>query len=623
MRYNKQINKGDFSFENVLGFKKKLTKNQFVTKSGFIFAYTILLLFLWSNCIMAQGMTIVRNQVPKASIIISPKADSQIIKAAVFLQKVIERSTRATLPIVTNLTENEAFIHIGQTNFVQQQNLNLSQLDEDGFLLKKADSKNFIIVGGSEWGTEFGVYAFLEKFVGVVNLMPGDIGFDIPPHTSLVLPDVAIVDNPVYLSRQISPIDITANYPLGNWGRFNRLRGRIFFHHNLLNLFNPKEYFKTNPDFYPLINNKREIPKGYKWQPNFSAPGIADSASQKIIHYFTQNPSIPSYSLSINDYSIFDQSAASLFRRNGKKNLFGFEDVSNDYFEWANKVARKVTAVFPSKKFGVLAYENVATPPSANIGVDSHVVPFLTYERMRWSDSTLKKQGQQLTKGWTNLASSLGWYDYTYGLDYLTPRIWFHEMQDYLIWGSNNKVKYYYAELYPNWGEGPKPWIQSKILWNPRYNVDSLLNIWYVRMAGEKAAPNLKEFYAIWEKFWTHDIFLSKWNTNQGQYLNFNNLGYLGAVPKEYVDDADHLMISALRLAGSDLQKRRVRKLSEMWNLYRTAIEIYNDPNIPENQKQRSLTASPQFIGLLNALSTDPLFSDTVKWIEQQLNIKS
>jgi len=132
----------------------------------------------------------------------------------------------------------------------------------------------------------------------------------------------------------------------------------------------------------------------------------------------------------------------------------------------------------------------------------------------------------------------------------LVPRVWCHRMHDYLKWGSEHKVKYYYAELYPNWGEGPKPWIMGKLLWNPSYDVDSLLNVWYISFAGKNAAPKLKSFYQIWEQFWSKDIFKSSWNYDTHQYLNFTVLSYLSAVPKEYVANCDKLMNDAFNLTN-------------------------------------------------------------------------
>jgi hypothetical protein len=191
---------------------------------------------------------------------------------------------------------------------------------------------------------------------------------------------------------------------------------------------------------------------------------------------------------------------------------------------------------------------------------------------MRWADSSLKQQGHQLNEAWGQECSELGWYDYAYGLSYLVPRVWFHEMKDYLQWGSEHQAKHYYAELYPNWGEGPKPWVLGKLLWNPNYNVDSLLNVWYNATAGKRAAPKLQEFYRVWEQFWTSDIFKTPWNSDSGQYLFFNNFSYLQYIPKEYVSRCDELMNDAYNLSESDVQKERVSELLQMWQLYKLAI---------------------------------------------------
>ena len=54
-------------------------------------------------------------------------------------------------------------------------------------ILQEIDSKNFVILGGSDWGTEFGLYSFLERFAGVRWLIPSDIGIDIPKQASLMV----------------------------------------------------------------------------------------------------------------------------------------------------------------------------------------------------------------------------------------------------------------------------------------------------------------------------------------------------------------------------------------------------------------------------------------------------
>lgn len=574
----------------------------------------IMIMLLWNAAIMskAQNMAIVSNGRSTAKIVLPETASQQLKDAAATLSDYIRQSTGASLPVVTS-SQGGISIHVGVTPLVANAVSGYKNLDQDGFILQRVDSKNLVIVGGSDWGTEFGVYYFLENYLGISWLMPTDLGTDVPQRSSLSIGAVKVVKTPVYLSRQLSPIHIYSNDALGIWGRRNGLHDRIAFHHNMDNVFNLKNNRKLDPQFFSTVRGKRALPLNStdsKWQPNFSAPGIADVASANVIDYFKKNPDKTSFSLGVNDSRNFDESSASRARRSGRSNYLGLEDVSDDYFTWANQVAKKTNAVFPDKMFGVLAYVNVAEPPSSRVGIDPHIVPFITYERMRWGDPQLKAQDEDLTNRWNKMSSSTGWYDYAYGNCYLVPRVYFHTMQDYLSWGAAHKVKYYYAEVYPNWGEGPKTWILTKLLWNPNQDVDSLLNTWYVRTAGEKAAPRLKAFYDIWEKFWTRDIFkASGWNTSKGEYLPFTNLGYLNAVPQDYIAKADRLMEDAYLLTDSPQHKSRVAKLREMWKFYKLAIETYAQNSGTFAKNGQVLRASPQFMLQLNKFKSDSLFA--------------
>lgn len=556
-----------------------------------------------------SGVLIVNKGVSSADIVVPVNSNKQIMKAAQTLQKYLLKSTGANLKITTQ-TGSRNFISIGNTNFIKRSRINLNGLDEDGFLIQTINKKYVVIAGGSDWGTEFGVYEFLERFLDITWLMPTALGEYVPQKNSLIIPDTKILDNPVFLSRQISPANINLNKPLDIWARLNRFRGRIEFHHNLNKLFPPNQYLRKNPDFYGMENGKRATPKTgqYKWQPNFTAKGIADSAANNIVRYFKQNPDKPSYSLGTNDYKVFDQSSLSKSKRSNRNNFLGLEDVSDDYFDWANQVAAKVNKVYPNKKFGTLAYNNLAEPPRNSI--NPNIIPFITYERLKWKDPSMKKLGIDVMNEWKQKSSSLGWYDYAYGFNYLVPRVWFHHMQDYLQLGEKNNIKYYYAELYPNWGEGPKPWIMSKLLWNPNQDVDALLNEWYNKAAGKDAAPKLRRFYEIWEKFWTVDVFNTKWYVEKGQFMPFRDLSYLSEIPDSYVNESDNLMKSAYQLAKTSDEKGRVSELLKMWNLYKSAINIYKS----ENKVNLN-----NFSQVLNPLKSDAIHAETIKAIENKI----
>jgi len=559
-----------------------------------------LLFFTLVFPLSVSSMVIVKDRKPLAKIVVDVNAGPQIKKAALLLQKYIQQSTGATLDIVNTPTADAIMINIGQTDFVKGQHINISAIDEDGFLLEGLNDKNYVIVGGSDWGTEYGIYDFLERFVGVKWLMPSDIGTIVPKVSTLDIKPAKILENPVYLSRELSPLNITADNPLGKWGRYNRSRGRINFHHNLANIFPPSKFTKSNPEFYPMVKGKRYLPSNdqdIRWQPNFSANDLVSAATSQILDYFKSHPAASSFSLGINDSDNFDESPGSDQRRSGRKNYVGFEDRSEDYFTWVNAVIKNVHKTYPDKKFGLLAYSNIAEPP-ASIAIDPSVIPFIAAERMRWANPTIRKTGEEMNLKWEKAVPALGWYDYDYGSSYLIPRVWFHEMQDYLKWGANHHVKYYYGELYPDWGEGPKGWVLSKLLWNPNRNVDSLLNVWYNNAVGVAAAPKLQEFYAIWEKHWTKDIYSSEhasWYMANVQFLPFSDLTYLLDVPDSYITRCDNLMAGTLKLAGNEQQKAFAAKIGEMWDYYKESVTAYKVKGKLKAFDHKNESPSPAF----------------------------
>lgn len=137
------------------------------------------------------------------------------------------------------------------------------------------------------------------------------------------------------------------------------------------------------------------------------------------------------------------------------------------------------------------------------VAINPRIIPYMTYDRMKWIDAELAADGKRITEAWQAASPVLGWYDYIYGSAYCVPRVWFHLMSDYYRYARNHGVRAMYAEAYPNWGEGPKLYVSLKLQWNPDRDVDELLREWYVRAVGPDAAGDLADYYADWEDFWT------------------------------------------------------------------------------------------------------------------------
>ncbi len=527
-----------------------------------------------------EPLALVENGIPKVVIVVSPESPKPVRDAAAFLARTLGKSF-GTAPQLVADAQGRPAIHIGQTDYVRQHPADTIGLDEEGFLLEGRPGGQFIIAGGGPWGTEYGVYEFLERYLGVRWLMPGRAGEVIPSHTTLSIPTEPVRQSPVYnLARTFSG-GVTKTDEV-EWTRLNRIRfGRLNRAHNLNRLFPPSRFAKEHPEFYPMLGGRRFIPPNdanYQWQPNFSEPGLVDAAVEEIDRHFREKPEETSFSLATNDTALFDESPASLARRTGKRNTLGFLDVSNDYFPWANAVVAGVLRRHPDKWFGTQGYRETLNPPDTP--VHERLVPHITYERLKWSDPALRAGDQELTRRWAAMAPTLGWYDYLFGVSYLVPRTWPHLMQEYLAWGAGQGVRSYHGDYLPNWsGEGPKPWILAKLLWNPNQDVDALLDDWYRNAVGPAAAPKLREHYAQWEKFWTETIRQSEWYLQEGGdgalYMRFSEPAYLSAIPPELLQRSDELLDEVCALASTPDEKTRAERLRRMWRFYHASAATW------------------------------------------------
>ncbi|MCF6158690.1 MAG: DUF4838 domain-containing protein [wastewater metagenome] len=587
----------------------------------FLFIMAIIVL-CQSTGICSSHIRIVDNNEPMAVIVIADDASQQVQLSAKLLVEYVKKSTKTELQILncSQLQEktNKVKIRIGTGDYLDKHKLNLDNLDEDGFVISFPDENNIIIAGPTDWGTEFGVYEFLERYAGVRWLMPGTDGEHAPEHSTLNIPVKEVRQEPVFFSRNISGLRGEAQIA---WARRNRMHGRVKFHHNLLHLFPPDQYTKSHPEFFPVHKGNRYLPptnNTHRWQPCFSAPDIVNEAIKNICSYFSEHPEATSYSLGVNDSGGHCECEKCMIKNSGKKNFIGYRDVSDLYFEWANAVVEGVLEKFPDKWFGCLAYREIAQPPS-RIKVHQRIIPYMTYDRMKWIDKDVEAEGKRVTQWWAEEAPSFGWYDYIYGTPYLLPRVYFHKMADYYRYGHAHGVRAMYAEAYPNWGEGPKLYVALKLQWNPDLDVDVLLKDWYVSAVGEEAASDLAAYYGIWEEFWTKRILSSKWFTEEGQYLYFNSKPmYLDLVTYEDISKSRKLLESVLAKAKTPKQRARAEIFLKAFEYYEASAVSYlglvKQIKLPDKDRKYYEDMYKRRFELVNEFEKDPVLVHPVRF---------
>lgn len=544
----------------------------------------------------ADPVPIVVSGAARAVILVPPSAPALVNEAANELATYVQKSTGEMLPIMTEAQllgsgtqyNGYARIYVGFVGAESDPTIPsaLTGLDGDGYVIRTFGN-TVTIIGPTVDGTRFGAVEFLERFVGVRWLMPTAIGDDVPTTANLTVPVSNLRIAPVYTSRQVS--GVTTGPGLADksaWLTRNRMHGRISFHHSLHSMFPPSLFATSHPEYYPILSGVRYIPQSdpatvYKrtgWQPSFSEPGTVDVAVQYILDFFDSSPSAASFSLGINDSGGFSEADPN---DPGGLNSQGYVGKSGVYYAWVNDVVSQVVAAgHGDKKFGLLAYTNVADPPAtAGFTLDPHVVPFFTRDRYGWVDPVYEQEEHAALATWNVVATQVAWYDYLYGAPYAVPRVFPHQMAETYAYGAAQDVRAAYAEVYPNWGEGAKPWLFLKLLWNPNQNVDTLLDEWYLRAVGSAAAPYLKQYYQAWETFWTQTVPSTLWfaDGRDRVYFPFNEPSYLAAVTPALITQTNNLMASVVSQSAtaSTAQKQRVAMLNTANSYYQASAQSY------------------------------------------------
>lgn len=516
------------------------------------------------------------------NLLINPGFEDIPLKMGRQLADYVKKSTGADLPILASEPSDyngvKIFVGNGRAEDETRHRSLLQGMNDQGFLIDSQPNA-ITIVGKTNRATEYGVLDFLERYVGVRWLMPGPDGEDVPQLDALSVPISLERDQPITISRHFFGTDGPTSF--SEWAMNNRMYDNIQFHHNMTRLFDPS-VFSDHPEYY--AGNVVPTRGSYSWHPCFNDE-TAEAASARIIDFFDNNPDASSYSLGLNDSANYCGNPPTKINSIGKRNQ------SDKYYPWVNKIVEGVLEKYPDKYFGLLAYAETYDPPMNEDGtpykLNSHVIPYITEDRMSWIDESREDKAKQLMEEWHKSATNLGWYDYMYGTPYNLPRLYSHQMAANYKYAEEQGVIGHVAELFPNFGEGPKPWVSAKLQWNPDQDVDELLNNWYVSAVGEDAAPYLKEYFDNWEHFWTTKIFESAWYKTWKinglfNYLDMSNSSYLEEVTKEDIGESRRLLELVVANAETNKQKARAQLLLKAFEFYEASALSYTRSNVKD-----------------------------------------
>lgn len=439
------------------------------------------------------------------SIVLGKEASQTEKTAARELQAILREIGGATLPIVNHPVNKGVYIGwTPQTGVPQPKNT------DESFTYKNIGNSLYIY-GGSERGTMYGVFRFLERELGVHWYTSSFT--KIPKRKRCALPLLSHSESPVIRRRLDFYYDALRH---NDWAAHNMLNTQhqlkespygkmssIWGMHTFHTLMPPSVYFKAHPEYYSVYKGKRSD----KAQLCLSNRAVRIELTKNLLKVIADSPGYWCYDVSQNDNPWPCECSAC---KHLEKKYGGHSGVM---IWFVNQVAGEVRKSYPDTYIGTFAYKYTRQAPKSSIKPADNVVIRLcdieccmahTLEGCIENRSFLSDMND-----WRKIAKNIYIWDYaTCFRHYLLPFPNFDVLAAKFRYFSHSNVIGILEEGSHDapWSEFSelKQWLIAKLMWNPNQSVDSLATLFINDYYG-KAAPFIKQYYDLCRKQVTAD----------------------------------------------------------------------------------------------------------------------
>ncbi|MFC2124653.1 DUF4838 domain-containing protein [Bacteroidota bacterium] len=384
-------------------------------------------------------------------------------EAAKQLQQYLSKMSKIALPIVEEGEHKvKNAIYVGNTDYAKARDIDFEQLKKDGYTFKRFDN-NFVIAGGSESGILYGVYSLLES-IGFRKYTSDD-DVQIPKGNEITLTKNDIIV-PIIKYRTTSYYD-ARNPEYASWHKLSSRDTWGLFVHTFEVLVPPKEYGKTHPEYFSLINGKRNPVT----QLCLSNEEVFDTLVTELKKRIAKNPKATYWSVSQNDNDKYCQ-CGPCTKLNEK-----YGGVPSGSIIWfVNKVAREI----PDKVISTLAYWYTRSAPN-NISIEPNVNIMLcniesTREKPVFDTDPAFTSDLQ---DWGKISQDILIWDYN--IQFANPVSPFpnlHTIGPNIKFYTNNNVRSLFMQATGQKGEFGhlRAYLICKLMWNPNADPNAIIN---------------------------------------------------------------------------------------------------------------------------------------------------
>lgn len=522
-------------------------------KSKLFLTFIVLLLAIQTNA----ANWLFRDGKSDYKIVISASASTSEKTAAKELQQYIEQMSGCLLPITNDLNTSSPRVIVGYNARLALLTGTMEPAANDESFTYQTVGKDLLIWGGSQRGTMYGVFAFLERELGIHWLTPKCTV--LPTRHSWKLRKLNHSEKP-FLDFRYSNYFVASNVP--QWSAHTRENmkwsptineyGNIEAYwgaHTMGEFVTTKEFFGSHPEYFCLRDGKRY---GGYGQLCLSNPEVLEVCKTRLMQFMRRNPNYRIYSLSQNDNFLFcqcDKCRAIEDQYGGHSGLIVW---------FVNQVADAVKQEFPDKFVGTFAYQYSRQPPTGIKPRENVVIRLCSIEccfaHPLDAGCPQNKKFMCDLKGWAELAPHLFIWDYIVDYaQYIAPWPNFQVLGPNIkVFGDNKAIGVFEEAQYQSAGaefDELKAWVVNQLLWNPEQDVDSLVSI-FVKGYYGKAAPYVKEYYDLCQSLVKPDL-------HYGIYIRENHEIY----SDDFILKAFAILDKAKQAAESDNIREQVDRV--------------------------------------------------------------
>lgn len=486
-------------------------------------------------------------------------SDETVRYACSELQKYILRATNTVIPYFSDrCPQRGPEIRIGAD--VRNETKQEENLHSEGFVIR-GDGENITITGKTSRGVLYGVYRFLEIFLGF-RCFTKDIE-TIDEHDTFEIELTEIREEPAFdfrdaYFRNAFDGDFCAknklNSSLGDISKAKGGRMKWFnFHHSFCDLVPEREYFETHPEYFSEIDGKRTRDS----QLCLTNPDVLKIAEKTLRKWIKENPECVVFSVAQNDNPLRCQC--------GKCKALEKEEESpaGPVIHFVNKLADLIKEDYPHILLHTFAYMYSVPAPKKVIARDNVIVrlcsidcrfdkPFEVLAKTNPDGS--ESEFVNALKDWKSHAKQLYVWDYAVNFEnYLQPFIHFHTLKENIRFFKKTGVKGLLEQGNFAYGGGAscddlKAYIISRLLWNPDTDIDDEMKRFFTAVYGKKSGKYIEEYVTLMEEACACAR-LSIYQHPDADYLN-----------DELVKKCDELFRKAMECAENENYLHNIRK---------------------------------------------------------------